>query len=166
MKKLSYWIVLVILVYGSIELLSYGGLHLLNTYRHIRYEPIDVISPMHSRIINRFIKQTISYHSFSPTLGWSTKANGSSPLYQANAAGIRSNKEYAFTPPRGVRRLSTFGDSYTHGNGVKNDDTWQVLMENYGSHIEALNFGVPAFGLDQAYLRYLEEGIQSTLTSF
>ena len=33
-------------------------------------------------------------------------------------------------------------------------------MESYGSHIEALNFGVGGFGLDQAYLRYLEDGIQ------
>lgn len=33
-------------------------------------------------------------------------------------------------------------------------------MESYGPNIEALNFGVGAFGLDQAYLRYLEDGIQ------
>ena len=160
MKKFNYWIILVIIVYGFIELFSYGGLLLLNKYRHIKYEPIDVISTRHSDIIKHFMEQKTNYVSFSPTLGWSIKDNGSSKLYQANSSGIRSNKEYAFIPPRGVRRVSTFGDSFTHCDGVKNNETWQAIMESHDSNIEVINFGVGGFGLDQAYLRYLEDGIQ------
>ena len=33
-------------------------------------------------------------------------------------------------------------------------------MESYDSNMEVINFGVGGFGLDQAYLRYLEDGIQ------
>lgn len=160
MKKFNYWIILIIIVYGFTELLSYGGLFLLNKYLHIKYKPIDVISTMHSNIINNFIEQKTNYASFSPTLGWSIKENGSSKLYQANSSGIRSNKEYAFTPPRGVRRISTFGDSYTHCDDVNNNETWQAFMESYDSNIEVINFGVGGFGTDQSYLRYLEEGSQ------
>ena len=160
MKRLNYWIVLVVIVYGSVEALSYGGLLLLSEYRDLRYEPVDGISARHSQITRRYIKEKISYRSHSPTLGWSTRENGSTFLYQTNASGIRSNQEYALTPPRGVRRVSTFGDSFTHGSDVKNDHTWQAVMEGSRSNLEALNFGVGGFGLDQSYLRYLQDGIQ------
>ena len=151
---------MVTITYGVAELLSYGGLLFLNKYRHTKYEPVDVISTRHSDIINSFIEQKTNYKSFSPTLGWSIKENGSSKLYQANSSGIRSNKEYTLTPPSGLLRVSTFGDSFTHGSGVKNNETWQEIMESYDSNLEVLNFGVGGFGLDQAYLRYLEDGRQ------
>lgn len=160
MKKFNYWIILVIIVYGFIELSSYGGLFLLNKVRHINYEPADVISNRHVNIIDNFIKEKIDYISFSSTLGWSIKENGTSKLYKSNSSGIRSNKEYALHPPRGIRRVSTFGDSYTHCDEVKNDETWQAFMESYDSNMEVINFGVGAYGLDQAYLRYLEDGRQ------
>lgn len=146
------------MTYGFIELISYGGLFFLNKYRQIKYEPIDVISTRHQERINYFIAQKTNYYLFSTSLGWTIKKNGSTRLYQANSSGIRSNKEYSFTPPRGTRRVSTFGDSYTHCDDVKNNETWQAILESYDSNREALNFGVPGFGLDQAYLRYLEEG--------
>ena len=158
MKKFYYWIILVTIVWGFTELFSYGGLFLLNKYHHIKYEPVDMISTRHADIINNFIEQKTNYISFSSTLGWSIKENGSSELYQANSSGVRSNREYAFSPPRGVRRISTFGDSFTHCDDVKNNETWQAIMESYDSNIEVINFGVGGFGLDQAYLRYLEYG--------
>jgi len=160
MKKFYYWMILVIIVYCFIELISYGGMLLLKKHHHIKYEPVDVISTKHTDIINNFIEQKTNYISYSPTLGWTIKNNGSSKLYQANSYGIRSNREYAFTPPRGIRRVSTFGDSFTHGARVKNHETFQAIMESYDQNIEVINFGVGAFGLDQAYLRYLEDGIQ------
>jgi hypothetical protein len=161
-KKLYYWIILVIIAYGFIELFTYGGLFLLDKYRNIIYEPIaiDVISARHSKIINTLIEQKKTYLSFSPSLGWSIKENGRKKLYQANSSGIRSNKEYALTPPLGVRRISTFGDSFTHCDGVSNNETWQAIMESYDSNMEVINFGVGGYGTDQAYLRYLEEGSQ------
>jgi len=160
MKKFYYWMILVIIVYCFIEIFSYGALILLKKHRHIKYELFDVISNKHADIINNFIEQKTNYISYSPTLGWTIKENGSSKLYQANSSGIRSNREYAITPPRGIRRVSTFGDSFTHGNDVKNHETFQAIMESYDQNIEVINFGVGGFGLDQAYLRYLEDGIQ------
>ncbi len=158
MKRFYFWILSVIFLYGVIELLSYGGLFILNKYRNLPYEPVDVISARHSNIINSYIEQKTDFWSFSPTLGWSIKKNGSSPLYQANSAGLRSSREYAATPPPGVLRVSTFGNSFTFCADVKNDHTWQAMMERYFPNVEVLNFGV--YGLDQAFLRYLEEGQQ------
>ena len=160
MKKINYWIILVLLVYGFIELFSYGGLLFLGKFRNLEYEPVDTISARHQKIINGLIDQKSNYFIFSPTLGWSIKKNGSSGFYLANSAAIRSDREYAIAPPRGVLRISTFGDSFTHCSDVKNNETWQAVMESYDSNMEVLNFGVGGYGLDQAYLRYLEDGRQ------
>ncbi len=158
MKKFNYWIILIVLTYGFIELFSYGGLFFLNKFRHIAYAPVDMISTKHQKIITEFKEQKTNYYIHSPTLGWSIKENGVSELYQSNSSAIRSNREYAITTPSGIRRISTFGDSFTQCADVKNNETWQSIMENYNSNIEVLNFGVSGFGLDQAYLRYLEDG--------
>lgn len=160
MKKFNYWIILTLWTYGFIELCSYGGLLFLSKFRHIDYEPVDTISTNQQKYINEFIEQKSNYISFSPTLGWSIKENGESILYQANSSAIRSDREYTIKPPHGVLRISTFGDSFTHCDDVKNNETWQSIMESYDPNIEVLNFGVGAFGLDQSYLRYLEDGRQ------
>ena len=157
-KKIRFWLILLSLTYGFIELLSLGGLFYLHKYLNIQYEPIDVITPKQAKIIKRFIEQKTTYHEFSPSLGWTLKKNGSVGFYRANSSGIRSSREYALTPPPGVRRVSTFGNSFTHGQDVKNGDTYQAVMERLDSNIEVLNFGVSSYGLDQAYLRYLEDG--------
>ena len=160
MKKLVYWIILILWAYGFVELVSYGGLLYLSKFRHLDYEPVDTISTKHQEFLNGLIEKKTNYNSYSPTLGWTIKNNGSSGLYKANSSAIRSDREYSIAPPPGVRRVSTFGDSFTHCDDVGNHDTWQAVMEGYDSSLEVLNFGVGAFGLDQAYLRYLEEGRQ------
>ena len=160
MKKYHYFIITVILAYILMELSASFGLYVLNKYFDSRYEPADVLSAKHSDIIRNLIDQKTNYLSFSPTLGWTIKKHGSSELYQANSYGIRSDKEYAITPPDGIRRVSTFGDSFTHCDDVRNNETWQAIMERDDSNIEVLNFGVGGYGLDQAYLRYLEDGRQ------
>ena len=87
MRKLAHWTVLVIISYALVELCSYGGLYLLGKYRHIEYEPVDVLSQKHSDIIKRFIEQRTNYIEISPALGWSIKENGHWKLYQANSHG-------------------------------------------------------------------------------
>lgn len=158
MKKIVHWIILVLITYACVEFCSYGNLYLSEKYGRTWYKPVDVLSKQHSRIIKRFIKQKTNYIGFSPTLGWSIKEKGYSLLYQANNHSIRSNKEYTLNPPHGIFRVSTFGDSYTHCDDVNNMNTWQAIIEEYNSHVEVINFGVSGFGLDQAYLRYLEFG--------
>lgn len=158
MRKRVYWVILIIFTYTLVELCSYGGLYLAEKYGRTKYEPVDELSQEHYDIIKDFIKQKTNYFVFSSTLGWSIKENGHSELYQANSQGIRSDKEYAFTPPKGVLRVSTFGDSYTHCDDVTNKDTWQAVIEGYNPHIEVLNFGVGGYGLGQAYLRYVQDG--------
>jgi len=101
-----------------------------------------------------------NYAQFDPDLGWSIRADGKSKdgMLQANAAGFRAQREYALTPPEGVLRVATFGDSFTHSDEVSNEESWAHLLESMGSHREVLNFGVGGYGTDQAFLRYRRDG--------
>jgi len=160
MKKFYFWVILVLWAYGVTELVSYGGLLFLSKFRHTDYEPVDIVSARHQAYIRRLVEQKTGYITFSPSLGWSVKSNGSSDLYRSNARAVRSDREYEITPPHGVRRVSAFGDSFTHCDEVRNHETWQAIMEGFDTNLEVLNFGVGAFGLDQSYLRYMKEGRQ------
>ena len=55
--------------------------------------------------------------------------------------------------------MSAFGDSFTFGSDVANDDTWESQLEEQDARFEVLNFGTGAYGLDQAYLRYLQDEV-------
>jgi hypothetical protein len=98
------------------------------------------------------------YSDYDPELGWTIMPNGRSELYRANGQGIRSDSDYAALPPPGVLRIAAFGDSFTHGTDVSNEDTWPAIVEDLSPQTEALNFGVGAYGLDQALLRYRRDG--------
>ena len=159
MKKLIFWIILIISVYVSVELLLYAGIYSLDTFRQKEvYRPADKLSAIQQKSTENLFVEKQNYVSFDATLGWSIKANGFSKLYQANSSAIRSDREYTITPPEDISRISAFGDSFTHCDEVKNNETWQASMERSDSSVEVLNFGVGGFGLDQAYLRYLKDG--------
>jgi len=101
-----------------------------------------------------------NYIIYSSTLGWTIKPNGFfSDRYLANSKGIRANKEYSLLPAKNQIRISSFGDSFTHCDDVKNEETWQEQLNRANSNLEVINFGVGAFGLDQAFLRYKQDGI-------
>jgi len=53
-----------------------------------------------------------------------------------------------------------FGDSFVYGSDVDHDESWPAFLERRSSRIEVLNYGVGGYGTDQAYLRFLEEGME------
>jgi len=99
-------------------------------------------------------------------LGWTIRPDGSStgddgqPLYRANHQGIRAppGLEYGPEPPPGKVRIVTLGDSFTHGDDVRDAETWQHDLETQRGDVEVLNLGVPGFGTDQALLRWRRDG--------
>lgn len=95
-------------------------------------------------------------------LGWTVAPRGRSPdgLYLANADGARtpSDRAYDERPVVGRLRLVTLGDSFTHGDGVGIEDTWQRELERRRADLEVVNLGVPGYGTDQAYLRWRRLG--------
>lgn len=149
------------LAFLALELSAFAVLFLLKTARHIEYTPVAVtaIPDEHRRDLEDLLAGKTDYIVHSPALGWTIKSNGSSDLYQANSKGIRARREYSLMPPKASLRIGTFGDSFTHGIDVKNEDTWQEIMMTSHPNLEVLNFGVGGYGLDQAFLRYQQEGV-------
>ncbi|MBI1375469.1 MAG: hypothetical protein GC159_22370 [Phycisphaera sp.] len=91
-----------------------------------------------------------------PDLGWTVGPGRSTPLYQSNAQGVRADPDIAYLAERPDKRIRivTVGDSFTHGDEVSNDQTWQHYLEQKGPGYEVVNLGVPGYGTDQAFLRW------------
>ena len=151
-------IAIVIAALGT-ELTARAGLWLLGT-RDIGYEPlVETLNPGQRDALEQIVRGTSRWLIFDAELGWTIRPGGESlPLYRANSRGVRADREFALDPPAGVVRVAAFGDSFTHGDDVPNQDTWSARLQT--SSREVLNFGVPAYGLDQAYLRYRKDGRQ------
>lgn len=92
------------------------------------------------------------------TLGWRYRAGFASGRDHTNTQGLRASREYDVAPPAGVLRVAAFGDSFVYGNEVDDASAWPAQIEALGPGIEILNYGVGGYGLDQAFLRYLDEG--------
>ncbi len=99
------------------------------------------------------------YYRFDAQLGWTLRpaAVFGDRRYRTNAAAIRADREYEIASPPEVTRVAVFGDSFVHGDEVDNTQTAWALLEASRADSEVLNFGVPGYGTDQAYLRYVHE---------
>ncbi len=91
-------------------------------------------------------------------LGWRYRAGHRDAANRTNAQDLRSDRQYSARPRPGVLRVAAFGNSFVYCNEVSNEAAWPRLVEQLSPDIEVLNYGVGGYGLDQAYLRYLEEG--------
>lgn len=162
MKRFLLFLLVLLAVYVSLELLSLLGLEIIARIRHVSYAPIATtsLSEDHARTLRSLFAQKTTYLVHSPHFGWSIKPNGSwHGLYQANAQGMRATKEYPLQPGNKTVRIATFGNSFTHGDDVANRDTWQEQLMSDAPGLEVLNFGFGGYGLDQAFLRYKLEGL-------
>ena len=107
-----------------------------------------------------------SYVQQDTLLGWVSKPNLSLPnlygrglAFHTNAQGFRHFGEVAPTPPPGKRRVVCSGDSFTLGYGVSDRDGWCALLAR-DSSIETVNMGEAGYGVDQAYLWYVRDGLK------
>ena len=105
-----------------------------------------------------------TYVRFDRELGWVTNPDtvrrDTRVTYQNNRAGLRADREYPTEAPSGIRRLAAFGESFTYCQEVDASDCWTDKLEKLWPGTEVLNFGVPGYGPDQAWLRYQRDGGQ------
>ena len=158
--KLLRWAVLIVLMWASLELAMGAGLFVLDRLAGVRTKSLAVrsIPDRHRRDLGKLLADDLGYLTYSAPLGWTIKPRGRGDMYRANAQGIRADREFARVPPPGTLRIAAFGDSFTHGDEVPNEDTWQEILMRAHPAVEAMNFGVGAYGLDQAFLRYQRDG--------
>ncbi len=107
---------------------------------------------------------------FDTELGWVRKPNTSGKdrifcelkegewgyresTWNINSRGARRNPGYEHLDDK---VLSLYGDSFTFARQVNDNETWENVLSQ-GANINALNFGVGNYGLDQALLRLERE---------
>ncbi len=122
------------------------------------------VSELRAGVEGYLANESISAVIYDEKLGWTFRPNtvrqGGS--FTINGAGFRATRDYPQKPPPDTLRIALFGDSFTAGDDVADDETWgyhlQRLLNDAGLRAEALNFGVGAYGMDQAFLRWQELG--------
>lgn len=112
----------------------------------------------------RRISAEQTYIRFDQELGWRTapaqERREDGKVFRTNREGLRADTEYSLQAAEGARRLAAFGDSFTYCAEVTQADCWIALLETSWLDTQVLNFGVPAYGPDQAWLRYQRDGRQ------
>ncbi len=95
---------------------------------------------------------------FDSHLGWKPRANLDNGTDIINGQALRSAREYSPRADAGTLRVAVFGDSFVYGSEVAGERAWPFRLEQSRQDLEILNYGVPGYGPDQAYLRFLSAG--------
>lgn len=112
---------------------------------------------------NPFIYTFDTYH---PLRGWALIPNihnmkifGTKTL-NSNNHGVRGITEYPYAREllSPTRRVLVFGDSYTFGDEVSDDETYAHFLGETMPDTEVLNMGVHGYGHDQMLVYLQEEG--------
>jgi hypothetical protein len=129
------------------------GARLLWPERYHRLLPLSYRQADLGRIV-----EGDAYITFDRELGWAVAPGVERSLgqlvYRSNSAGMRADREYDRAPRPSVQRLAAFGDSFTHCDEVAFEECWTERTESYWPGAEILNFGVPGYSPDQAWLAY------------
>lgn len=84
-----------------------------------------------------------------------------------NSLGFRQHREFSKNKKEGTIRIGVFGDSYTANGRMPAQYSFteplDYLLNKTGQKFEVLNFGVDAYGTDQIYLQYLQDGAKLDL---
>lgn len=104
-----------------------------------------------------FVRATDTREVLDPILGWTNRPGWADAEDRVNGGGLRADREFTREIPPGTVRLAAFGDSFVYGTEVDLAAAWSQRLPELCPGVEVLNFGVRAYGTDQAYLRFLHE---------
>jgi hypothetical protein len=143
---------------AAVELLSRAGLSILER-RGIEYRPlvVDRLSAEHRGLLESFLAGRPSLFQHDAVLGWTLRPGFRSALCTIGLDGRRRDPARP-EPIAPAVRVATFGDSFTFGGDVADRYAFPEVLARLDAGLEVENFGVPAYGLDQAFLRYQREG--------
>jgi hypothetical protein len=145
-RRSFYIVAALISVIGLIILVELGSYVSLNYYVSLRDGSAFYKKPLISR--EDYAMHLRNRH---PVLGWPSAETLSGPLH--DSSGSRPIPSF---PDPGQECVSTFGDSFTYGEEVEDEEAWSnILSIRLGCRVA--NFGVGGYGTDQALIRFLEQ---------
>lgn len=136
-------------------------------FLHYTLESPDLpLNELRLHIDGYLANQDIATVIYDANTGWAFRPNSTrqAGTFTINSAGFRSMRDFARSPLADTLRIALFGDSFTAGDDVSDEETWahqlEVTLNAGGLRAEVLNFGVGAYGMGQAYLRWRHLGSQ------
>tara|TARA_Y100001958_G_C21230143_1_gene555829 strand:+ start:679 stop:1659 length:981 start_codon:yes stop_codon:yes gene_type:complete len=95
-------------------------------------------------------------YQFIPNLKVRIQNKDTGYLIKTNKSGFRCNHNFEKKKTPGTKRILIFGDSFTAGDGVSNNQRYSDILESKFNNVEVYNFGLSGTGPDQHYLIYKE----------
>tara|TARA_B100001057_G_scaffold360293_1_gene362598 strand:- start:1466 stop:2470 length:1005 start_codon:yes stop_codon:yes gene_type:complete len=75
-------------------------------------------------------------------------------LLQTNSSGFRCKHDFLEYKKNNINRILLFGDSFTAGDGVSDNNRYSEILERQINDLEVFNYALPGSGTDQQYLAY------------
>lgn len=144
-NTLKFWFILFAIMFAFMDTTLHAVLHQLNQSRNLFYA---------SRAVTPEQLQSFLEQRFDPVLGWNIARS------ERNTLGARGPKEY---PVKDRYKIKVFGDSFSYGAEVSAQETFEAFLERMRGW-ECLNYGVGAYGTDQALLKYRLTNIPTEYT--
>jgi hypothetical protein len=76
-----------------------------------------------------------------------------------NSRGMRGAREYPVPRPPSVIRVAAVGDSFTYGEGLRDEETWPAQLERAIPGTEVMNLGERGYAHDQMYFALRDDGM-------
>jgi len=128
-RQIFFFAIMIVMLFAVLELFSFIFFSIFDD-RYIFSDSYLIENHMLEKIESKYDYE----------LGWDNK-------YDTEFGERPSNRTYSHSI------MATFGDSYTYGDGVEDNETWQYfLSEIIGQNVR--NFGTSAYGTDQALLKF------------
>jgi hypothetical protein len=131
------------------------------TYNYDLFWRLDWIR-RHSNDIEIYYR----FDAYDATKGWLPQANlhnvqaFDNKLLNTNSRGLRGTSEVPYERTSGKRRILIFGDSFTYGDDVSDQETYSYYLQQLLPDAEIINMGVHGYGHDQMLIFLQEEGIK------
>jgi hypothetical protein len=154
-RRWYFPLVALALVGLAVEVIAAGGLFLVEARA-----PATVLDLFVADLAPRAIADADRYveESFDPDLGWTFKPGRTIEHVTSGmpwALTVARDGSRAGPGNRGREWVRTYGDSFTAGDEVDDDQTWQTYLAEAGG-AAVRNFGVSGYGPYQALLRFVK----------
>jgi hypothetical protein len=112
------------------------------------------------------IQVYFSFDIYDSTKGWISKPGLRDmrvfrhKILNTNSRGLRGQSDYAYGKNPEKVRILIFGDSFTFGDEVSDDETYAHYLQQMLPQAEIINMGFHGYGHDQMLVLLQEEGVK------
>ena len=152
-KNMTLLVASILFAVGLVE----GALHLFIKPSEVSYGTVFGRELPPYKLIPDHVKASdFNIGGQDDVLGYVVKNNQTSKdgWVQTNNVAARYRSDVSPEIPVGKKRILAFGDSYTFGYALPQDETWPYLLEEKLDRLQILNFGVSGYSIGQSYLRF------------